>query len=120
MSTFVPLCSLKARVYADDTNAYDRRLDEILDNAEQAIITMTGHDYEEVIMLPSEAFPGELKEAIIQLAAAWFAQPEATAPTQFHAVPYSISFLVKPYEKMCGGDRLTPIIERCKQYNEGQ
>jgi hypothetical protein len=116
MATYVTLCELKARVYADDTTAYDCRLQSILDHAEHAIIAMTDHDYEDVIRITPEFFPGELKEAIIQLAAAWFAQPEGTAPTQFHAVPFGINFLVKPYQKMSGGDRLTPIIERCRQF----
>lgn len=116
MATYVSLCELKARVYADDTTAYDCRLQSILDHAEQAIITMTEHDYEDMQLVPPDFFPGELKEAIIQLAAAWFAQPEGTAPTQYHAVPYGIAFMVKPFQKLAGGDRLSPIIERCKEY----
>lgn len=116
MANYVSLCALKARVYADDTDAYDRQLNGILDAAESAIITMTEHDPEDLYYIPTDMFPKELKEAILQLAAAWFAQPEGTAPTQYHAVPFGIQYLVKPFTKMSGGDRLTPIIERCKEY----
>ena len=109
MATFVTLAELKERVYADDTTAYDTRLQGVLDNAESAVITMTDYNREDVLGIPVSAFPGELKEAIIQLAAAWFAQPEGTAPTQFHAVPYGVAFLVKPYQKMAGGGRLEAL-----------
>ena len=114
MAQYVTLQELKARVYADDTTAYDTRLQGILDNAECAVITMTDHAPGDVRSIPVASFPGELREAILQLAAAWFAQPEGTAPQQFHSVPFGISFLVKPYEKMKGGSRLTPLIEAAK------
>lgn len=114
MATFVTLEQLKVRVYADDTEVYDERLYDILDNAEQAIITWTDHSRDDVMLIPPEAFPGELKEAILRLAATWFAQPEDTAPVQHHAVPFGITSLLKPYQKLAGGDRLTPIIERYK------
>lgn len=114
MATFVTLEQLKARVYADDTEVYNERLLDILDNAEQAIITWTDHVREDVMLIPPSAFPGELKEAILRLAATWFAQPEDTAPVQYHAVPFGITSLLKPYQKLSGGDRLSPIIARYK------
>jgi len=110
MATFVTLSALKARVYADDTTAYDTRLSDILDSAESAVITMTDYPSADVLRIPVGDFPSDLKEAIIQLAAAWFAQPEATAPTQYHAVPYGVAFLVKPYQRMAGGSRLESLI----------
>ncbi len=110
MAVFVELETLKERVYADDTTVYDTRLAAILDNAERAIITMTDYDTADVLRIPVADFPAELKEAIVQLAAAWFAQPEAAAPVQYRPVPFSIAFLVKPYQRLAGGGRLESLI----------
>lgn len=110
MATFVTLCELKDRVYVDGTDAYDKRLDSLLDHAESAILTSTDYDPDDVRRIPPELFPDDLREAIIQLAAAWFAQPEATAPQKYTAVPYSIAFLVKPFQRMAGGGRLEKLI----------
>jgi hypothetical protein len=114
MAIYVTLSELKARVYADDTTAYDTRLSGILDNAESAVIGMTDFDPKDVCLIAPEEFPGELKEAILQLAASWFAQPEGVAPVQFRPVPYGISFLVKPFERLAGGGRLESLIEAAK------
>lgn len=114
MAIYATLAELKARVYADDTTAYDSRLSGILDNAESAVIGMTDFDPEDVCLIAPEDFPKELKEATLQLAASWFAQPEGVAPQQFHPVPFGISFLVKPFERLAGGGRLERLIEEAK------
>lgn len=99
MST-VSLELFKKHVRADDITADDEQLQFYLDAAEQHVIAATGRTEAELAELGGGSLPPQLCQAVLLLAASFYAQPEATATAQHHAVPYGFDALVKPFRTL--------------------
>lgn len=98
--SIVSLELLKKHVRADDFNADDEKLQQYLDAAEQQVITATNRTEAELTEIGGGKFPPMLAQAVLLVAAAWYAVPENTAGVQYHEVPYGATALIKPFRKL--------------------
>lgn len=90
----------KRHVRADDFSDDDEYLLELLDTAEEHIVTGTHRSREELETMGKGSLPKPLFHAAMMLAAHWYNQREAVSGTQMHEAPQSIQALTKPYRKL--------------------
>ena len=98
--SLVSLELFKKHVRADDFNADDEQLQQYLDAAEQQVIMATNRTEDELVEMGGGVFPSMLAQAVLLVAAAWYATPENTAGAQYHEVPYGATALIKPCRKL--------------------
>lgn len=98
--SLVSLELFKKHVRADDFNADDEQLQQYLDAAEQQVIMATNRTENELVEMGGGVFPPMLAQAVLLVAAAWYATPENTAGVQYHEVPYGATALIKPFRKL--------------------
>lgn len=98
--SLVDLELFKQHVRADDFDTDDAKLRQYLDAAEQQVVMATNRTVDELTAMGGGTFPPMLVQAVLLLAAASYAQPEATAAAQYHEVPWGVSALIKPFRKL--------------------
>ena len=98
--SLVSLELFKKHVRADDFNADDEQLQQYLDAAEQQVIMATNRTEDELVEMGGGVFPSMLVQAVLLVAAAWYATPENTAGVRYHEVPYGATALIKPFRKL--------------------
>lgn len=111
----VSLELLKAHVRATSFDHDDAYLRELIDMAEEQVINATGYTREEWSVVPDEAFPAVLKQAILIRAATGYAYREDVDNSNLTSLPNSFMAMVKPYQKMRGGSLTEKLIA---QYSE--
>lgn len=92
----------KSHVRADDLNSDDGQLRQYLDAAEAQVIMATNRTEEELVEMGGGEFPPMLVQAVLMVGAAYYANPETTAGTQAHDIPWGATALIKPFRKLAG------------------
>ncbi len=100
MMAAVSLALLKKHVRADDFSDDDVLLQHYLEAATASVIKATNRTEEELMMMNYGMLPAPLVQAILVWAGDMYAHREATGPSQFHEVPYSLSAFIKPYVRL--------------------
>lgn len=96
----VSLDLFRMHVRTDDYTEDDALKQHYLDAAESAVTRTTQRTAEELRQKGGGAYPVELRQAIMLLAAHWYNQRESVSQTQMHEVPDSIRSLILPYRKI--------------------
>jgi plasmid stabilization system protein ParE len=111
----VSLDLLKKHVRATAFDHDDAYLLELAEMAEQQVINATGYTREEWSVVPDEAFPADLKHAILMRAATRYAYREDIDNSNLTSLPNSLMAIVKPYQKMRGGSLTDKLITQYTQ-----
>lgn len=85
----------------DDDNDYLTYLGKV---AMRRISGMTNRSVDELTTLGGGAYPDELRLAALQLAAHWYRVRECVSSVNQVAVPFGLSFIVKPFVKLTKDD----------------
>lgn len=92
---------LKKHVNADDSDADDDILLQYLEAAEEHVVDMTRRSMDDLCVLGDGVDPPKrIVQAVLMLAASWYAQRESVAGVQMYEVPDSVEALVKPFRRL--------------------
>lgn len=89
----------KKHVRADDFSDHDDRLMACLENAEHAVIRMTGRSYDELAYMGGGTIPGPLQQVIMMVGAHLYAHPEAADVQEQKLDPFVMG-MIKSYRKL--------------------
>ena len=82
--------------FADD----DEVLQQCLDAAEELVVMATNRTEEELLELGGGKYPPRLAQAILMVAASYYATPETTAGVQYHEMPWGATAIIKSLRKL--------------------
>lgn len=108
----VSLDLLKMHVRADDITCDDEYLSDCLESATAQVINATGWTDEELAPIPDDAFPADLRRAVIMRAASLYAYREDIDSASLTSLPLSTVAMLKPYRKMCGGGVMDRLVAK--------
>ena len=108
----VPLDLLKMHVRADDITCDDAYLSDCLEAAQAQVINATGWTEKELAPIPNDAFPADIRRAVIMRAASLYAYREDIDTSSLSPLPLSTAAMLKPYRKMCGGGIMDRLVEK--------
>lgn len=112
MARFVTLEEFKQHTRTSDFMEDDLKLQRCLNAAESYIIGLTGYTEEELSVIPADEFPADLVQAIIMRGASFYEFSTDVDSSSLAYLPGSTLAIVKPYQKMRGGDRLGKILAK--------
>ena len=96
----VDLALFKKHVRADDFAYDDEVLQQCLDAAEELVVMATNRTEEELLELGEGKYPPRLAQAILMVAASYYATPETTAGVQYHEMPWGATAIIKSLRKL--------------------
>lgn len=96
----VSLDLLKRHCRADDYDADDAYLSQLLATAEEQVLLMVNRARGEVEQLGDSGWPLPLQQAVLMLAAHWFNQRESVSLSQMYEVPSGVEALTKPWRRL--------------------
>ncbi len=95
----VDLALFKKHVRADDFSDDDALMQHYLDAAEAWVIQAVNREASD-LQDESGAYPAQIRQAVMLLAAHWYNQRESVSTAQMQQVPDTLQALIKPFRKL--------------------